>query len=95
MVDEAYEDDNYHTDFNMHKQWLRHAETNWQTVEEGTVLKKYPGAKSPDIRHLYHMEESKYWHSVGGIVNVQVGEQVPIHITEQNETDPRDRKSVV
>ena len=53
MVDEAYADETYHADFNMHKQWLRRAEANWQPIEEGATLKKYVSARSPDIRRYF------------------------------------------
>lgn len=53
VEDESYSDDAYHADFNMHKQWLKRAEVNWQPVEEGTALKKYVAASSPDIRKYF------------------------------------------
>jgi len=74
VVDEGFEDEQYHSEFNMHKQWLRRAEANWQPIEEGTVLKKYPGARTPDIRHLFFPSDGPDWRGMGGIINVQVGE---------------------
>jgi hypothetical protein len=88
VVDEGFEDELYHSEFNMHKQWLRRAEVNWQPVEEGTVLKKYPGARSPDIRRLFLPSDAPDWRGMGGIVTVQVGEYVPINITEHREQEP-------
>lgn len=85
VADESYEDEVYHNDFNMHKQWLKHAETNWQSIEEGTALKKYSGARTPDVRGLIAGADAPFWRGIGGIINVQIGEVVPINITEHNE----------
>ena len=88
VVDESYDDEAYHADFNMHKQWLRRAEASWQPVEEGAALRKYVAARSPDLRHLFYPSDGPDWRGMGGPVTVQVGELVPIKITEQNEQDP-------
>ena len=93
VVDESYEDEVYHSDFNMHKQWLKHAEASWPTVEDGAALKKYSGARTPDVRRHVSGVDAPYWRGVGGIINVQIGEVVPINITEHNEQDVRFKES--
>ena len=72
----------------MHKQWLKHAEANWPPIEEGSAIKKYTGARTPDVRPLFPGVDAPYWRGIGGVVNVQLGEYVPINITEHRGEDP-------
>jgi hypothetical protein len=87
VVDESFEEEVYHSTFNMHKQWLKHAEGNWQPIEEGAALKRYSGARTPDVRLLFPGADAPYWRGIGGVINVQIGEVVPINITEHDSND--------
>ena len=70
VADESYEDEVYHSSFNMHKQWLKHAEASWPVVEEGCAIKKYTGARTPDVRPLFPGADAPYWRGIGGVLNV-------------------------
>jgi hypothetical protein len=85
VTSESFNDEAYHTSFNMKKRWLSRAEANWPTIEEGAALTKYVSASSPDVRSQFLPPDAPYWRGLGGLVTVQVGESVPINITEQNE----------
>lgn len=77
VADFTWSEEEYHKEFNFPANLLKPAEENDKLVEEGTTVKKYVAAASPDITRAY-LYESPDVKGLGGPVYVQVGENVPI-----------------
>jgi hypothetical protein len=62
---------------------LRDTEINDVAMVDGAMVKKYVSAVSPDLSRLYQYTTPDVA-GLGGPVYVQVGEQVPIDVTEHD-----------
>lgn len=81
--DYSWVSDEYYDDFNIPKALIRDAEVNDKTLVDSQSVKKYVGAITPDIHQIYSYDTPDVF-TYGGPVFVQVGERVPIKITEHN-----------
>ena len=66
----------------MNKHWLREAEQYLPNIEDGTKLTKYISATAPNIKKLFYPSDAPDWRGMAGPVTIQLGEAVPINITD-------------
>jgi len=83
ITDHYWNDEEYYNKLHFPKTMLRDTEANDMELVDGTTMKKYIAAVSPDITRLYQYTTPDVA-GLGGPVYIQVGEQVPINVTEHD-----------
>jgi hypothetical protein len=80
-----WNDEEYYNKLHFPKAMLHDTEINDIAMVDGTTVEKYVAAVTPDITRLYQYTTPDVA-GLGGPVYVQIGEQVPINVTEHDQS---------
>lgn len=83
ITDELWSEDDYYGQLHFPKTMLHDTEINDVVLADGAAVKKYVAAVTPDLTRLFQYTTPDVA-GLGGPVYVQVGEEIPINVTEHD-----------